>query len=111
MIGTDTTRPNGDPTRLTQREWGLLLVLAAMQFTHILDFVIMMPLGPEFAEALGVTTRQFGWIVSVYGFSACVTGLFASTVLDRFDRKTALLGLYAGFTVGTVLCGAAPSYL
>jgi predicted MFS family arabinose efflux permease len=100
-----------DPTRLTRREWGLLLVLAAMQFTHILDFVIMMPLGPEFAETLSVTTRQFGWMVSVYGFSACVTGLFASTFLDRYDRKTALLGLYAGFTVGTVLCGAASSYL
>ena len=49
------TARGDDPTRLTRREWGLLLILAAMQFTHILDFVIMMPLGPEFAEALGVS--------------------------------------------------------
>jgi predicted MFS family arabinose efflux permease len=98
------------PSRLTRPEWGLLLVLAAVQFTHIMDFVIMMPLGPEFATALDLSTAEFGWLVSVYGFSASLSGLLAAWFLDRFDRKQALLFLYAGFTAGTLLCAAAPGY-
>ena len=98
------------PTRITPAEWGLLLVLAAIQFTHILDFVIVIPLGPEFKTSLSVTSQQFAWMVSAYGFGASASGLLASWFLDRFDRKRSLLVLYIGFTVGTLLCAAAPTF-
>src|SRR5271154_1648876 len=98
------------PSRITAAEWGLLLVLAAVQFTHILDFVILMPLGPEFKTSLSITSQHFAWMVSAYGFGASASGLLASWFLDRFDRKRSLLVLYVGFTVGTLLCAAAPSF-
>jgi predicted MFS family arabinose efflux permease len=69
-----------------------------------------MPLGPDLETALHLTPKQFGWLVSVYGFAASASGLLAATVLDRFDRKNALLVLYAGFLAGTLLCGVAPGY-
>ncbi len=102
---------NGAPSRLTRSEWLLLLVLASVQFTQIIDFVIIMPLGPWFETALHITTPQFGWLVSSYAFSASVSGLLAAWFLDRFDRKHALVVLYAGFTVGTLLCAVAPTFL
>src|SRR4051812_35592465 len=100
-------------TRLTGREWLLLLVLGAVQFTHILDFMIVMPLGPQYMDKakMGLSPQQFGAMVSAYAFSACVTGLLAAGFIDRFDRKLSLLVLYGGFAVGTFLCAVAPNYL
>ena len=89
----------------------LLLLLAAVQFTNILDFVIMMPLGPQLMPALNIGPQQFGLVISAYTFSAGVTGLAAAFFLDRFNRKTALLFLYLGFGLGTVACALAPGYL
>ena len=88
----------------------LLSLLAAVQFTNILDFVIMMPLGPQLMPALGIGPRQFGLVISAYTFSAGVTGLAAAFFLDRFNRKTALLALYVGFGLGTVACALAPTH-
>jgi predicted MFS family arabinose efflux permease len=88
----------------------LLLVLAAMQFLHIVDFVIVMPLGPKLQDALKIEVGQVGWFVSAYGFSACLTGLFAARLLDRFDRKKSQLVLFVGFTVGTLLCAVVPNF-
>lgn len=102
--------PRGAAAGLTRREWMLLLVLAAVQFTHILDFVIMMPLGPQFKADLDLSDQRFGFLVSAYAFSAALAGLLAAWFIDRFDRKTALLGLYAGFTGATMCCAAAPNY-
>jgi len=96
--------------RLSRSEWVLLLVLAAMQFTHIVDFVIVMPLGPKLRDALDISLDEFGWFVSAYGISASISGLLAALVLHRFDRKKSLLILYAGFTVGTFVCAVAPNY-
>ncbi|HKP96237.1 MAG TPA: MFS transporter [Fibrobacteria bacterium] len=88
----------------------LLYVLAAIQFTHILDFMIVMPLGPRLMEIFRITPSQFGLIVSTYTFSAGLFGLVAAWFLDRFDRKAALLCLYSGFALGTLACALAPSY-
>lgn len=88
----------------------LLYVLAAIQFTHILDFMIVMPLGPRLMGIFAITPAQFGFIVSTYTFSAGLFGLIAAWFLDRFDRKRALLWLYGGFAVGTFLCAVAPDY-
>ena len=93
-----------------KQERVLLALLAAVQFTNILDFVIMMPLGPQLMPALGIGPRQFGLVISAYTFSAGATGLAAAFFLDRFNRKTALLALYLGFGLGTVACALAPGY-
>jgi predicted MFS family arabinose efflux permease len=98
------------PGRLTPAEWLLLLILGAVQFTNVIDFVIVMPLGPQFMRDLEILPRQFGVLVSVYGFTASLAGLLAAWFIDRFDRKKALLFLYGGFTVGTLLCAVAPNY-
>ncbi len=92
------------------RERLLLLTLAAIQFTTVLDFVIIMPLGPQYKEVFHITNSQFAMIVGAYGISAGLTGLAAGFFLDRFDRKTALLWLYLGFAVGTLFCALSPTY-
>ena len=94
----------------TPREWVLLLVLTAVQFCHVLDFVLIMPLAPMLMRAMHVSAAEFGLLVSAYTFSAAVTGLVAAAYMDRFDRKRALLFLLAGFGVGTLLCGLVVSY-
>ena len=94
----------------TPREWLLLLVLTAVQFCHILDFVILMPLAPQLMRSLHVSPREFGLLVSAYTFSAAISGLVAAAFMDRFDRKRMLLFLLAGFGVGTLLCGMVESY-
>src|SRR6266404_4981714 len=89
---------------LTRAEWLLLLVLPAVQFTHSMDFMIMMPLGPQCRQELSISPRQFALVVSSYGFSASNAGLLAAFFIDRFDRKSGLLVLFAGLTAGTFLC-------
>ncbi len=97
-------------TGLTRAEWLLLLVLASVQFVHSMDFMVMMPLGPQCREELSISPQQFALVVSSYGFSAAIAGLLAAFCIDRFDRKLALLALFAGLTAGTLLCAAAPGY-
>ena len=92
------------------RERPLLAVLAGVQFTHIVDFMIMMPLGPQFMELFGINPRQFSLLVSSYTLTAAVAGLFAALFIDRFDRRDALLALYAGFLLATLACALAPGY-
>ena len=88
----------------------LLLVLAAIQFTAIVDFLIILPLGPQYMRVFAITPGQFGIIVSTYAISAGISGIAAGLFLDRFDRKRALLALYLGFTLGTLFCALAPTY-
>lgn len=95
---------------ILRKENLLMLVLASIQFTYILDFVIIMPLGPQFMRVFDVSSQQFGLIVSSYTLSAGFSGLIGAFYIDRFDRKPALLTLYAGFAVGTGMCALAPTY-
>ncbi len=88
----------------------MLITLAGIQFTHILDFMIMMPLGPQFREIFGISDAQFGLLVSAYTLAAGVSGLAASTYVDRFDRKRLLLTMYGLFALATLACGLAPTY-
>jgi hypothetical protein len=85
------------------RELLLLLTLATVQFTHIIDFMVMMPLGPQFMRIFDVGPREFGLLVSSYTFAAAASGFVAALWIDRFDRKHALLALYAGFILRRVL--------
>jgi predicted MFS family arabinose efflux permease len=88
----------------------LVALLAFVQFTIILDFIIMSPLGAILMPALNITAGQFGVAVSAYAFSAGISGVLAAGFADRFDRKNLLLFFYGGFTVGTLLCALAPNY-
>jgi predicted MFS family arabinose efflux permease len=94
---------------MTWREWGLLLLLAGVQFTNVLDFIIVMPLKP-FMEDLALNPQTFGAIVAAYAFSASIAGFLAAGFVDRFGRKRVLLVLYTGFIVGTGLCGAVTDF-
>ena len=98
------------PHLTPRRERWLLLTLAGIQFTHILDFMIMMPLGPQFTALFGISNAQFGLLVSAYTLSAGLSGLMAATYIDRFSRKQLLLTLYPLFGLATLACGLAPDY-
>lgn len=88
----------------------LLLTLAGIQFAHILDFMVMMPLGPILMRELAINTHQFGLLVSAYSLSAAFSGLAAATVIDRFERKRLLLVMFVLFGIATLACGLAPGY-
>ena len=98
------------PHLTPRRERWLLLTLAGIQFTHILDFMIMMPLGPQFTALFGISNAQFGLLVSAYTLSAGLSGLMAATYIDRFSRKQLLLTMYTLFGLATLACGLAPDY-
>jgi predicted MFS family arabinose efflux permease len=98
------------PMAFTRYQKGVVGLLAFLQFTIVLDFLILSPLGPILMPQLSISARQFGLVVSVYAFSAGVSGLLAAGFADQFDRKRLLLVFYAGFLLGTFLCGVAPSY-
>lgn len=83
-----------------------MFLLAALNFTHILDFMIMMPLG----NYLDVTPRHFSILVASYSISAFISGLIVAMFIDRFDRKQSLLFAYIGFVTGTIACGFAQGY-
>lgn len=85
-------------------------ILAFLQFTIILDFMILSPLGATLIPALKITPSQFGLVVSAYAFSAGASGLLAAGFADRFDRKKLLLFFYCGFIVGTFFCALAPNF-
>jgi predicted MFS family arabinose efflux permease len=98
------------PTKFSTYQVTVIAILAFLQFTVVLDFMILSPLGALLMRELHVTTSQFGLVVSAYAFSAGASGLLTAGFADKFDRKKLLLALYAGFLFGTFLCGVAPSY-
>jgi predicted MFS family arabinose efflux permease len=88
----------------------VVALLALVQFTIIIDFMIMSPLGAIIMPALDISAAQFGVAVSAYAFSAGISGILAAGFADRFDRKRLLLFFYVGFTLGTALCAVAPNF-
>ncbi len=98
-------------TKLSGSNKFLIAFLFMVQFTNILDFVIMMPLGPKIMRAFAITPKEFAYVVSAYGFSAALSAIIGSFFIDLFDRKKALLVLYCGFALGTIACGLAPNHL
>ena len=100
----------GPPPAFSSYQKFVVGMLAFLQFTIILDFMIISPLGAILLRDLHLPTQKFGLVVSVYAFSASLSGLLAAGFADRFDRKKLLLFFYAGFTAGTLFCGLAPTY-
>jgi predicted MFS family arabinose efflux permease len=88
----------------------IISILSILQFTIILDFMVLNPLGAQLLTELNIKPAQFGLVVSAYAFSAGASGLLAAGFADKFDRKTLLLFFYAGFILGTAFCAMATNY-
>jgi predicted MFS family arabinose efflux permease len=103
--------PSGlPPTPFTPYQKFVVGILAFLQFTIVLDFMVLSPLGAILLEKLGITTKQFGLVVSAYALAAGASGVLCAGFADRYDRKKLLLIFYTGFVLGTVLCGIAPNF-
>jgi predicted MFS family arabinose efflux permease len=98
------------PSGFTRYQIFIIALLAFIQFTVVLDFMVLQPLSVILLKELSISTEQFGLVVSAYAFSAGAAGLLAAGFADRFDRKKMLLFFYTGFVGGTLLCGIAPDY-
>jgi predicted MFS family arabinose efflux permease len=94
----------------TRYEVLVVVVLTLLQFTIILDFMVLSPLGAQLMDELDITTSQFGWVVSAYAFSAGASGLMTAGFADKFDRRKLLIFFYSGFILGTLFCALAPDY-
>src|SRR5258705_9896748 len=110
MDTTAATSPAHE-TKFTSYQMVALILLGLTQFTVVLDFMVMSPLGDMLMKSMSLTTRQFGFAVSGYAFSAGFSGLVTAGFADRYDRKKLLLFFYIGFIAGTLFCGLATTYL
>lgn len=97
-------------TALTRYQWLTIAILALTQFTVVLDFMVMSPLGDLLMKDFKVKPDQFGIVVSSYALAAGISGLLTAGFADRFDRKRLLVFFYSGFILGTLFCGMAESY-
>ena len=102
---------NQEKSKLSTYQIFVIVILAMTQFTVVLDFMVMSPLGDLLMKSMGLTTTQFGWSVSAYAFSAGISGLLTAGFADSFDRKKLLLFFYIGFIIGTFCCGIAHSFI
>ncbi len=103
------TNLSDEQLALRKERW-YVIILAAIQVAHILDFVIMMPLGPNFMRVFNISPVEFSTLVSAYTFSAGIVGFFGALYADHFDRKKYLLFNFAGFIIGTFMCAIAPNF-
>lgn len=99
-----------EPIKLTKYQVLVIILLALTQFTVVLDFMVMSPLGDLLMKSMDLKTSQFGFAVSSYAFSAGIAGFLTAGFADRYDRKKLLLFFYIGFIVGTFFCGITTSY-
>lgn len=108
IIKMETTQTQD--TGFTKYQIFVITILAILQFTIVLDFMVLSPLGEMLLDELKITTSQFGLVVSAYAFSAGASGLLAAGFADKYDRKKLLMFFYIGFIIGTILCAVAPTY-
>lgn len=92
------------------QEKRLLFILASLQFLHILDFMIMMPMGQQLIRIFAISAEQFSYLVSSYTFSAGFSSILIAFFIDRLDRKKMLLYLHLGFSLGTLACAISRNY-
>ncbi len=105
-----TKEKSKDKLKFTSYQTIVIILLALTQFSVVLDFMVMSPLGDMLMKSMSLSTKQFGLAVSVYAFSAGASGLLTAGFADRFDRKKLLLFFYIGFILGTLACGLTTSY-
>jgi predicted MFS family arabinose efflux permease len=108
-LQTEPTQHHSD--KFTSYQVLVIFLLAVTQFTVVLDFMVMSPLGDMLMKSMNLKTSQFGMAVSAYAFSAGISGLLTAGFADKFDRKKLLLFFYIGFIIGTLFCGLAHNYI
>jgi predicted MFS family arabinose efflux permease len=108
-LQTETAQHHSD--KFTSYQVLVIFLLAITQFTVVLDFMVMSPLGDMLMKSMNLKTSQFGMAVSAYAFSAGISGLLTAGFADKFDRKKLLLFFYIGFIIGTLFCGLAHNYI
>lgn len=89
----------------------LILTLVAVQFTHMMDLVIMSPMSDMMIKALHIKIIDFSVVLASYSIAAGLAGIIGSFLFDKFDRRSVLIFLYTGFLIGTLGCGLATNYL
>jgi predicted MFS family arabinose efflux permease len=112
-IAENTEKKSGHPPtreKFTRYQTFVVVLLALLQFTVILDFMVLSPLSDILMKSLHMTTKEFGSVVSAYAFSAGISGFLAAGFADKFDRKKLLVFFYTGFIAGTIFCGLANSH-
>jgi predicted MFS family arabinose efflux permease len=112
MSTTTSTVPGIDSleSESKTKEVILLVVLAAIQFSFLMDYILLMPLGPQLISELKIDPKLFSYLISSYTFSASIVGFICSFYIDRFDRKKALLFVYIGFSIGPFLCAVSSNF-
>ncbi|MEI8025326.1 MAG: MFS transporter [Pseudomonadota bacterium] len=110
MTRADAIPPSQDEIVLTPYQKGVIAILIFLQFTVVLDFMVLSPVGAILMPALHIDTSQFGLVVSSYAFAAAASGILAAGFTDKFDRKKILLFFYIGFTLSTLFCALSTSY-
>ncbi|HEX2847020.1 MAG TPA: MFS transporter [Chitinophagaceae bacterium] len=95
---------------MTRKERIILFLLACLNFTHFLDFMVMIPLNNYLTPYFNISPRQFSLLVSAYSISAAASGFITAFIVDNYDRKKTLLFSYLGFLAGTIACGFASTY-
>lgn len=109
-MNNTTSTENVASDKFSKYQIFVIAILAITVFTVVLDFMVLSPLGAQLLRLLNIETSEFGLVVSVYALSAGASGLLVAGFADKFDRKKMLLFFYAGFILGTLLCGLANSY-
>ncbi len=110
LVAHDSALKDTSPMAFTGYQRFVILILALLQFTIILDFMIISPLGDLLMKSLQLSPSQFGSVVSAYAISAGISGMLTAGFADKFDRKKLLLFFYTGFILGTMLCGMVNTY-
>jgi predicted MFS family arabinose efflux permease len=105
-----TTQDISPEKKFSKYQVMVIILLGLTQFTVILDFMVMSPLGDLLMKSMDIKPSHFGIAVSAYAFSAGISGLLTAGFADKYDRKKLLLFFYIGFIAGTILCGIATSY-
>ncbi len=103
-------QPKSPAVKFTGYQKFVIALLALTQFTVILDFMVMSPLGDLLMKSLDMNPSNFGIAVAAYAFSAGISGLLTAGFADKYDRKKLFLFFYVGFILGTIMCGLANSY-
>lgn len=96
--------------KINSRNLTIPLILASLQFLHIVDFMLIMPLGDELMRVFSISPAEFSTVVGSYGYAAALSSFFSAFLIDRFDRKKAVLFISVGFIIGTFVCGFSDSY-
>ncbi len=92
---------------LTPNQRVMIIVLMAVQFVNITDFMIVLPLSADFVRSLGIASAEMGLVSGVYKGAAAISALASAFFLDRLNRQRGLLLSLFGLLLGSFFTGLA----